>query len=323
MPGLLHGKMNVLVTGATGFIGSHLCHALVQRGYQVCGLSYSGNIKNIKPLLQQTNFHLIRGDIRDSEAIYRLLKDQNIGAIFHLAAQLPRVTDFDNPFLSLDINARGTLNLLHAACLNKIDRFIYSSSIDVYSEPPEYLPEDEKHPTRPRTHYGIGKLEGELYTQLYAKIIKVTVLRYSIVYGKGGKPSGAVNQFIHQALNNEPLIIHGDGNQSTDFVYIKDVVKSNLLALELDKPGIYNIGSGEETSVKALAQNILQLAESSSNILFTTEESNRPFRFALDISLARKVLGFQPSSLRQSLAEYIEYAKHEKEGETCPQFYRG
>jgi len=273
--------------------------------------------------LQQNNFHLIWGDIRDSEAIYRLLKDKNIGAIFHLAAQLPRVTDFNNPFLSFDTNARETLNLLHAAYLNKIDRFIYSSSMAVYSEPPKYLPIDEKHPTRPRTHYGIGKLEGELYTQLYIETIKVTVLRYSGVYGMGQKTGAVVSQFIRQALNNELLILHGDGNQSTDLVYIKDVVRSNLLALERDKLGIYNIGSGEETSIKALAQTILQLTESSSNILFTAEESKRPFRCVLDISLARKVLGFQPSSLRQSLPEYVEYAKHEKEGGTCPRFYRG
>jgi UDP-glucose 4-epimerase len=305
MTGSPNGKMNVLVTGAAGFIGSHLCHELVQHGYKVFGLSHSGNTENIKPLLQQTNFHLMRGDIRDSEAIDRLLKDHNIGAIFHLAAQLPWKPDSNNPFLSFDVNARGTLNLLHAACLNKVERFIYSSSIDVYSGPPEYLPVDEKHPTQPHTHYGIGKLAGELYTQLYATNMKVTVLRYSIGYGRGGKPGGAVNQFIHQALNNEPLRINGDGNQSNDFVYVKDEAKSNLLALEQDKPGIYNIGSGEETSVKALAHTILQLTGSSSEILFTPEESNRPFRFALDISLARKVLGYQPYSLHQGLAEHI------------------
>lgn len=297
--------MNILVTGATGFIGSHLCHELVRRGYDVCALSYSGNAENVRPLLQQPNFHLIRGDIREREAICQLLKDHNIGAIFHLAAQLPRITDHDNPFLSLDINARGTLNLLSAAGSNNIDRFIYSSSIDVYSEPPERLPVDEKHPTRPRTHYGIGKLGGEVYAQLYAKLAKVTVLRYSIVYGRGGKKGGAVNRFIHQALDNNPLTIHGDGNQSNDFVYIKDVIKANLLALERDKPGIYNIGSGEETSIKTLARTILQLTGSSSNVRFTAEESNRPFRFVLDIGLANRVLGYQPCSLREGIDRYI------------------
>jgi len=159
MPKSLHNKMNVLVTGATGFIGSHLCYELIQRGYQVYGLSHSGNIEKIEPLLDQRNFNLVYGDIRNSEVVCQLLKDHNIEVIFHLAAQLPQITDFDNPFLSFDINARGTLNLIHAAYLNNIERLIYSSSIDVYSEPPLYLPVDEKHSTRPHTHYGIGKLE--------------------------------------------------------------------------------------------------------------------------------------------------------------------
>jgi len=297
--------MSILVTGATGFIGSHLCRELVRHGLNVYGQSYSGNTANITALLQEKNFHLVIADIRDSKASYRLMEDNNIEVIFHLAAQLPQITDFDNPFLSFDINARGTLNLIHAAFLNNIDRFIYSSSIDVYSEPPLYLPVDEKHSTRPHTHYGIGKLEGELYTQLYERRISITVLRYSIVYGRGGKQGGAVNQFIHHALKNEPLRINGDGEQSNDFVYVKDVVKANLLSLEKNEPGIFNIGSGEETSIKALAQSVLQLTGASSEIVFTREETNRPYRFALDISRAKQTLGYQPHSLRQGLAELI------------------
>jgi len=208
-----------------------------------------------------------------------------------------------------ETNARGTLNLLHAACLNGITKFIYSSSIDVYSEPPEYLPVAENHPTRPQTHYGIGKLTGELYANSYANTIKVTILRYSIVCGRGGKPGGAASQFVKQATSNEPLTIYGDGEQSNDFVHVGDVVQANLLALEQDKPGIYNIGSGEETSIKDLAQNIIKLTNSSSETVFTGEESNRPFRFALDISRAQKVLGYKPSPLSQGLSEYIEISQ--------------
>lgn len=307
MTDLPSSSSNILVTGATGFVGSYLCHELIRKGYRVFGLSRSGNIQNIKPLLRQKSFHLLQGDIRDSERIFGLMKDNRIGIVFHLAARLPRADDFDDPFLSFGINVRGTLNILHAAYLNKVDRFIYSSSIDVYSEPPEYLPVDEKHPTRPGTHYGIGKLEGELYATIYSETMKVTTLRYSIVYGRGGKQDGAVNRFLHQAINGEPLTIYGNGAQSNDFVYVKDVVKANLLALEQDKPGIYNIGSGEETSVKELAQNIIKLAKSSSEIAFTGEESNRPCRFALDINQAREVLGYQPSLLRQGLSEYIKH----------------
>ena len=298
----LPNSINILVTGATGFIGSHLCQELVRQKYQVFGVSRSGNTQNIKPLLPQKNFHLLLGDIRNEEEILHLMKSSNIDIVFHLAAQLPRADDLNNPFPSFDTNARGTLNLLHAAYLNGIIRFIYSSSIDVYSEPPEYLPVDENHPTRPHTHYGIGKLTGELYANLYSNTIRVTILRYSIVCGKRGKPGGAVSQFIKRAINNEPLTIYGDGEQSNDFVYVGDVVQANLLTLKQDKPEIYNIGSGEETSIKDLAQNIIKLTNSNSEIVFSGEESNRPFRFTLDISRAQKALGYKPSPLSQGLS---------------------
>jgi len=296
---------DILVTGATGFIGSHLCRELINQGYHVFGLSHSGNTRNIKPLLTRENLHLLQGDVRDIEGISRMVKDNHINAVLHLAARLPAADDFINPLASFDINARGTLNLLHAARVNKVDKFIYSSSIDVYSEPPEYLPVDEKHPTQPRTNYGIAKLAGELYANLYAKELKVTILRYSIGYGQGGKATGAVNRFISQALRNEPLTVHGGGRQSNDFVCVGDEVQANLLALKQDRPGTYNIGSGEETSVKELAQAAVQLTGSTSTTCFVDEASNRPFRFALDISRARQVLGYQPRSLRQGLAEYI------------------
>lgn len=270
------------------------------------GLSHSCNTKNIGTLSQRENFHLLQADIRDMESVSRLMKENCIGAVFHLAARLPGLDDCDNPHLSFDVNARGTLNMLHAAWASKVPKFIYSSSIDVYCEPPEYLPVDEKHPTRPCTHYGIGKLSGELYCNLYSKLMGITVLRYSIVYGKGGKQGGAVNRFIQQAMNSEPLTIYGAGAQTNDFVYVGDVVKANLLALEQDKPGTYNIGSGEETSVKKLAQKIVELTKSSSKIVCTHVESNRPFRFALDISMARKVVGYEPLSLSMGLSEYIK-----------------
>jgi len=298
---------NVMITGATGFIGAHLCTSLVQKGYEVFGLSHCGNIQKISALLKTSNFHLLSGNILDHDSICRLVQENNITAIFHLAARLPHDDDVTNPRLSFEINAWGTLNLLLAASLNKVKNFIYGSSIDVYSEPPQHLPVNEKHPTRPCKAYGISKLEGELYSMLYANTIQVTVLRYAIVFGQWCKASSAVNCFIRQALFAEPLLIHGDGAQSGDFVYVKDVVKANLLALEKNISGIYNIGSGEETSVKELARIVIQLTKSNSEVIFTGMDSNRPYRFALDINRAQKVLGYRPSPLRQGLSDYIKH----------------
>jgi len=298
-------NMNTLVTGATGFIGSYLCKELIQGGYTVFGLSRSGTIQNIKSLLNQREFHFQRGDIRDVELLSNIIRDNNIKVIFHLSAQLPQGEDLNNPFLSFDVNARGTLNLLNAAYLNGVDKFIYASSMSVYSEPPKYLPVDERHSVQPSTIYGVGKLEGELYCNVYSKAMDIVVLRYGGAYGNGQPKHKVIPAFINQALNNRPITIYGDGTQTSDFVYVKDVIHATLLVLEKDKPGVYNIGSGEEISVKYLAELIINLTDSKSEIILVDKDTDRPFRFVLDITKARKVLGYSPIPINEGLKRYI------------------
>ena len=297
--------MNTLVTGATGFIGLHLSKELIQMGYTVFGLSHSGRIQNIKSLLHKKEFHLQRGDIRDVNILSDIIRVNNIKVIFHLAAQLPRGVDINNPFLCFDVNAKGTLNLLNAAYLDGVDKFIYASSRDVYSVPPKYLPVDEKHPVQPSTIYGVSKLEGELYCNLYSETMDIVVLRYSIVYGKGNPKHNAIPTFTNQALNNRPITIHGDGTQTSDFVNVKDVIHATLLVLEKDKTGVYNIGSGEEISVRYLAELIINLTDSKSEIVLADKDTDRPFRFVLDITKAREVLGYYPIPINEGLKRYI------------------
>ena len=297
--------MNTLVTGATGFIGSHLCKELIQRGYTVFGLSQSGRIQNIKSLLNQKEFYLQRGDIQDVNVLSDIIKYNNIKVVFHLAAQLPQGDDLNNPLLCFDINARGTLNLLNASYLNGIDKFIYASSMSVYSEPPKYLPVGEKHPVQPSTIYGVSKLEGELYCNVYSKAMNMVVLRYGGTYGKGQPKHNAIPTFINQALNNRPITIYGNGAQTSDFVYVKDVVQGTLLALEKNKPGVYNIGSGEEMSVRDVAERIINFTDSKSEIVLIDKDTDRPFRFVLDITKSRKDLGYSPHSFDEGLFGYI------------------
>lgn len=297
--------MNTLVTGATGFIGSHLCNELIQRGYTVFGLSRSGTIQNIKSLLNQKEFHLQIGDIRDVELLSDTVTNNNIQVIFHIAAQLPQGEYLSNPILCFDINARGTLNILNAAYLNSVDKFIYASSMSVYSEPPKYLPVDETHPVQPSTIYGVSKLEGELYCNVYSKAMNIVVLRYGGAYGKGQPKHKVIPAFINQALNNRPITIYGDGTQTSDFVYVKDVVQSTLLALENNKSGVYNIGSGEEMSIRNLAERIINFTHSKSEINLINKDTDRPFRFVLDITKARKDLGYSPQSVDDSLSMCI------------------
>ncbi|MFH1671325.1 MAG: NAD-dependent epimerase/dehydratase family protein [Candidatus Portnoybacteria bacterium] len=277
-------NINILVTGATGFIGSHLRKELIKKRY---------------------NVFLFKGDIRNLGLLKRTIKKHQIKIIFHLAAALSHGDNLNDPFLLFDVNARGTLNLLNAAYLNKVKKFIYISSSSVYSEPPEYLPVDESHPTCPSTIYGISKLEGELYCNVYSKVMNVTVLRYCGAYGKGQDEHYATYRFVKQALKNEPITIYGDGKQSSDFTYVGDIVRGTILAMEKNKPGIYNISSGKEASIRELAENIIGITGSKSKIILTGKNTDRPFRFVQDIKKARKTFGYSPLSLKEGLSKYI------------------
>ena len=298
--------MNIFVTGATGFIGSHLCRELIRRGHRVSGLTRSGRIDSVKSLLPCPEFHLETGDIRDAGMMHSIVKNNRAEVIFHLAAQLPDDDGVENPFVYFETNAKGTLNLLDAAYLNGVDKFIYASSMSVYSEPPRYLPVDESHPTQPSTMYSVAKLVGELCCNLYSKVMNIVVLRYSGAYGQGERTSNAMPRFIDQALNNRPITIYGNGRQTSDFVYIKDVFQGTLLVLEKDRPGVYNIGSGEEIGVRDLAKRITDFTNSKSEIVLTDKDTERPFRFVLDIAKSREDLGYSPHSFDAGLGKYIK-----------------
>ncbi|MFH1647589.1 MAG: NAD-dependent epimerase/dehydratase family protein [Chloroflexota bacterium] len=297
--------MSVFVTGATGFIGSHLCRELVAGGHRVVALGHSGRTGNIAPLLHERNFKLHTGDVQDTALMAHLIKDNQVRTVFHLAARLPREDDADNPLPGFDVNARGTLSVLQAAASNAVVSFIYASTMSVYSTPPHRLPVDEEHPAQPATTYGAAKLSGELACRAYDDRMKVMILRYGGVYGLHCRESDAVPTFIRQARNNQPITIHGDGTQSSDFVYVGDAVRGTLLAWEKGKLGVYNIGGGRETSVRELAEKIVAITGSKSEITVAQTGAERPFRFVLDISRAHKVLGYAPLPLEEGLRRYL------------------
>ncbi len=305
-------KVNIFVTGATGFIGSHLCRKLVDEGYNVFGLSYSDNYNNIKSLLKKRNFHILKGSVQDVGFLKKIIKKYQIKIIFHLAAILPSPNDLKNPFPIFEINTRGTLNLLNVAYINKINKFIYASSSSVYSTPPKYLPVREDHSTYPSTIYGLSKLEGELYCNIYSKMINITTLRYCGAYGKGQDEHYATYRFVKQALKNKPITIYGSGKQSTDFTYIEDIVNGTILAMKKNKPGVYNISSGEESSINGLAEKIIKITNSKSKIILVKKETDRSFRFFLDIKKAKKNLKYRPSLLEKGISKYISDIKNKK-----------
>jgi UDP-glucose 4-epimerase len=295
----------ILVTGATGFIGSHLCEKLLEKGHTVFGFSVSDDIKNINSIIKNRKFHFKKGDILDIKLLQNIVKENKIKVIFHLAALLPQNSDFKNPFSIFNVNALGTLNLLNIAYQNSVRKFIYASTMSVYSEPPDYLPVDENHPTRPLTIYGSSKLSGELFCSAYSGSLDITVLRYGGAYGLREHKHDVIYRFIRQALTNKLITIYGNGQQTTDFTYIDSIVKASISSMERNKPGIYNIGSGQETSIKELAEKIIKTTNSKSKIVLVGKKTNRPFRFFLDIKKAKKILRYSPVSLDEGLANYL------------------
>jgi len=298
--------MNCLVTGASGFIGSHLCRKLIEQGNEVVGLSHSGNIKLLGSLMANDNFVLVSGDIRDKERIDEIIAYYKPKTVFHLAALVPYVSGED----VLGVNATGTRNLLNSACASGVEEFIYASSMGVYSVPPEVLPVPEIHPTKPDTAYGMSKVMGELCCKAMSSSMRTVIVRYAGAYGKGMDQTRVIPLFVSKALNNETLKVLGDGRQSSDFCHVDDIVQGTILAWQKGKSGeAYNIGSGRETVLEYLAMDIVAIIKSQSGIKIMGNKMDRPFRFYLDIDKARRELGYDPMPFIDRLKEYIESVK--------------
>ena len=269
--------MKYLITGGAGFIGSHLCERLVEMGEVVCLDNFESTYDpaakkaNIEPFLEHENFELVEGDIRDKELLAELVTD--IDYIFHEAALVSVVESMKDPVKTIEINTIGTLNVLDAALSGSVKKVMVASSAAVYGDSPE-LPKKESMTPAPKSPYAISKLDCEYAAKMYNEEfgLKTTSLRYFNVYGPRQDPTSpyaaAVPIFIQKALRNEDIIIHGDGTQTRDFVFVKDVVRANELAISKGDGGVFNVANGEPVSINELAELIVELTGSSSKIVY-------------------------------------------------------
>ncbi|MCQ5341355.1 MAG: GDP-mannose 4,6-dehydratase [Candidatus Methanomethylicia archaeon] len=292
----------ILVTGSSGFIGSHLVERLRIEGFKVIGLDYRPSI-----------FTDIVGDVRD----YDLLKGimQNINVVVHCAAQTSVIKSVENPIFDAENNILGTLNILEAARrTNKIECFIYLSSAAVYGIP-YYVPIDENHPCHPISPYGISKLAGEYYTKVYFEIYNLPTIciRLFNVYGKNqdieSPYSSVISKFINRIIKNLPLIIYGDGEQTRDFIHVNDVVDMIIKAIECKEAigETFNCGTGKETSINELARIMMSLSGKTLEIKYSNARSSDIRRSCADIRKAEKLLGFKPKiSLEKGLEELLK-----------------
>jgi UDP-glucose 4-epimerase len=313
----------VVVTGAAGFIGSHLCEALVGDGYRVVGIdsfhpNYDVRVKrsNLSALAANPRFELVEGSINDLD-LDAVLADAR--SVFHLAAQAGVRDSWAKRFEDyIDSNIRAT-QILCEACRGKpLQRFVYASSSSVYGDTAA-LPMNEGHPTRPHSPYGVTKLAGEALCLLYKRNfgLPVVALRFFTVYGPRQRPDMAFNKFISAALDGKPLRVYGNGAQTRDFTFVSDIVGANLKAMRYrGSESVFNVGGGSRVALSA-ALEVLAAgvgARARAEIVFEEPVKGDVMHTYADISLARRELGYAPTvALEEGLAREIEWIEASRE----------
>ena len=301
--------MKVVVTGGAGFIGSNVARSALRAGGSVTVLDNlsTGFQENLpdSPALK-----ILRGDIRDPRAVDEALAGAEV--VFHLAAAVGNVRSIERPQEDSDINVLGTLQVLEGMRRAGVHRLIFSSSAAVFGEP-RRLPIDEQHPAEPDSPYGVSKLAAEKHCLCYGRLYgwQVACLRYFNVYGVNQRHDAYGNVipiFVTRLLRGDPLLIYGDGEQTRDFVDVEDVARANWLALERGASGVFNIGSGQATTIRLLAEMVQACAGRTVGMLFVDPRPGEVRHSVADLAAGRRDLGYSPQvALQAGLRRYVAW----------------
>ena len=301
--------MRVLITGGAGFIGSHLAeHFQGKAQVRVLDNLRTGYLKN----LEGFDVEFIRGDVRDRETVRKAM--EGVDYVFHLAALISVPESMVKIAECVDINVNGLLTVLEEAARAKVKKLCFSTSAAIYGDNPE-VPKRETMVPEPKSPYAITKLDGEYYCRMFAQEgkLQTACLRYFNVFGPRQDPksayAAAVPIFIAKALANEDLTIFGDGEQTRDFIYVKDIVAANAFFAMNDHTGVHNIANGGKISINDLAAEIIRLTGSRSKIIHKEVRAGdvKHSRASID---KLKATGFRPSfSFSDGLAATVEAYK--------------
>ena len=302
--------MNFLITGAAGFLGVALANELAREGHVVRALD---DLSSGDENLLVEDVHFTRGDVSDRPKLWTLLQD--VDCVFHLAARVRVAESLLYPREYSDVNVSGTVSLMEAMRDVGVRRVVFASSGAVYGTQQEQ-PMKESAPPVPRSPYAVSKLASEYYVRTIGSLwgIEAVCLRIFNAYGPNQSlpPSHppVVPNWLRQAVRGGSLVVHGDGKQTRDFVYVKDVVRALIAAStapDVDQ-AVINVGSGVETRMRDLAESILEASGADAEILFTPRNDAGVSRMCADISLAQELLAYQPKTdlaegLRRTLEE--------------------
>ncbi len=307
--------MKLLVTGGAGFIGSHSVEVLLEQGHDVSVLDNlaTGRLENLRSVKRW--IHIVEGDIRNRDLLMSLMQSGCYDGVLHLAAVASVLDSVRLPLKSHEVNLTGALNVLEAARQTGAKRVVLASSAAVYGPAPE-VPTSETILARVASPYAAQKLAVEAYAQTYNDLyqLETVSLRYFNVYGPRQDPSspysGVISIFLHSFRRGAQPVIFGDGRQTRDFVYVRDVAQANLLALTAKEARgqCINVGTGVETSILQIAQTLSDIAGSPFGCSFGKRRPGDPYRSCADIEKLRVVLGFQPRhSLGDGLQTLFDY----------------
>ena len=303
--------MNILVTGGAGFIGSHIVDAYIENQHNVVVIDdmSKGRKEFINP---KATFHQI--SISDPR-LANIIQKERIEVINHHAAQISVGDSVKNPIKDAESNIIGTLQLLQNAVKYGVDRFIFASTGGAIYGEQDYFPARENHPQKPTSPYGLSKLCVEGYLRFYKEQygLKSIIFRYGNVFGPRQNPNGeagVVAIFYNRLLNAQAPIINGDGEQTRDYIFVRDITHANLLALNLEGSDTFNVGTGQETSVNELTHLILEVAESDIEVQTSKKNNFEQRRSCIDYKKIQDSLNWSPKvSLKEGLSETFIFFK--------------
>jgi UDP-glucose 4-epimerase len=312
--------MRYLVTGGAGFIGSNTVDELVRRGHSVVVLDDLSAGKEGNLLQVAGKFEFIRGSVTDLETVRKACR--GVDYVLHLAARTSVPRSVKDPLETNRINVDGTLNVLVAARDAKVRRFVFAASSSAYGETPS-LPKREDMTPAPISPYGVSKLVGEIYAQVFGRVygLENVSLRYFNIFGPRQDPgspySGVLSRFITALLDGAPPVVYGDGKQSRDFTYVENVVHTNLLACEAANASgkVFNIGTGGRVTLNQTLKLLEKISGKTVQARYDPPRQGDILHSQADIELTRKMLGYTPrvsfeEGLRRTWEWYrAEYAK--------------
>jgi UDP-glucose 4-epimerase len=301
--------MKVLVTGGAGFIGSHICDRLAEAGHQLVILDdlSTGHVENLKP---SARFYQMDLSSPWLDELFRIEKPE---AVVHQAAQASVRRSVEDPLFDARVNVLGITGLLQASVRHGVRRFLFASTGGALYGDADVTPTPEEYPTLPVSPYGASKLAGEVYLRTFHALhgLSYAALRYANVYGPRQDPhgeAGVVAIFARRLLAGEPTRINGDGRQTRDFVFVKDVAEANALALESSEAGSFNVGTGKETDINTVFSILKRLTGSDLAEQHGPPLAGEQKRSVVDARKLREKLGWEPKTdLESGLKSTVEY----------------